>query len=102
MWESGVSGWTVLDTSHVFENRTLDLIEQYHGIIAAVHLSEMREDSETGEVRPHMPVEGFGFDVLNLLQKKGWQGTVTLEYLPEFHGQLLPDRRALEELFPKI
>jgi hypothetical protein len=62
----------------------------------------MREDENTGEVRPHMPVEGFGFDVLHLLQKKGWQGTVTLEYLPDYHGRLLPDRQALEGLFPRI
>jgi sugar phosphate isomerase/epimerase len=94
--------WMVLDTSHVFENRTRELIERYHGTIASIHLSEMREDSETGEVRPHMPVEGFGFEVLHLLQEKGWQGTVTLEYLPDCHNQLLPDRRALEELFPNV
>jgi sugar phosphate isomerase/epimerase len=47
--------WMVLDTSHVFENRTRELIERYHGTIASIHLSEMRED-ETGELRPHMPV----------------------------------------------
>jgi len=94
--------WMVLDTSHVFQDRALDLIRRYHATIAGVHLSEMREDEATGEVRPHMPVEGFGFEVLHLLQEKGWHGTVTLEYLPDYHHRLLPDRQALEGLFPTI
>lgn len=91
--------WMVLDTSHVFQDRARDLIERYHETIAAVHLSELREDATTGEVRPHMPVQSFGIDVLRLLQEKGWSGTVTLEYLPEYHNRLLPDRQALEGLF---
>jgi sugar phosphate isomerase/epimerase len=94
--------WMVLDTSHLFEERIFDLIDRYHGTIAGVHLSEMRKDKTTGEMRPHMPVEGYGIDVLERLRAKRWHGTVTLEYLPEYHAQLLPDRRALEELFPKI
>ena len=90
--------WMVLDTSHLFQQRTLDLIERYHATIAAVHLSEQRKDA-TGEVRPHLPVESFGIDVLTLLKEKKWCGTVTLEYLPEYHDRLLPDRAALEALF---
>jgi sugar phosphate isomerase/epimerase len=92
--------WMVLDTSHLDQDRAVDLIGRYHGTIAAVHLSEMRLDEKTGEKRPHMPVEGFGFDVLRLLKEKGWHGVVTLEYLPDYHDQLLPDRQALEGLFP--
>jgi sugar phosphate isomerase/epimerase len=91
--------WMVLDTSHVEQDRTRDLIGRYHGTIAAVHLSEMRLDEKTGEKRPHLPVTDFGRDVLRLLHEKGWQGTVTLEYLPDYHDQLLPDRQTLEELF---
>jgi sugar phosphate isomerase/epimerase len=94
--------WMVLDTSHLFEDRIFALIERYHGTIAGVHLSEMRKDKTTGEMRPHMPVEGYGIDVLERLRAKGWQGTVTLEYLPDYHGRLLPDRQALEGLFPRI
>jgi sugar phosphate isomerase/epimerase len=101
--EVGEKGlWMVLDTSHVFQDRALDLIERYHGTIAAVHLSEMRLDEKTGEKRPHMPVTGFGLEVLRLLQEKGWHGVVTLEYLPDHHDQLLPDRQALADLFPGI
>ncbi len=94
--------WMVLDTSHVTEERIFALIDRYHAGIAGVHLSEMREDKTTGEARPHMPVEGYGIDVLERLRAKGWSGTVTLEYLPEYHAQLLPDRTALEELFPNV
>jgi sugar phosphate isomerase/epimerase len=90
--------WMVLDTSHVFQERIFDLIERYHGTIAAVHLSEMRED-EAGQVRPHLPVRDYGFEVLHALQKKGWHGTVTLEYLFEYHDQLASDREVLEALF---
>ncbi len=94
--------WMVLDTSHVEQDRARDLIGRYHGTIAAVHLSEMRLDEKTGEKRPHLPVTDFGREVLRLLEAKGWQGTVTLEYLPEYHDQLLPDREKLEGLFPTI
>ena len=90
--------WMVLDTSHVFRDRVFDLIERYHGTIAAIHLSEMRED-ETGQVRPHLPVRDYGFEVLHALQKKGWHGTVTLEYLFEYHDQMVSDREVLEALF---
>jgi sugar phosphate isomerase/epimerase len=97
--EIGEKGlWMVLDTSHVFEDRTRELVEHYHDRIAAVHLSEMRAD-ETGEVRPHLPVQGFGFEVLGMLRAKAWNGTVTLEYLLEYHDRLLSDREALEALF---
>lgn len=91
----------VLDTSHVFQERGFYLIERYHATIAAVHLSEMRKDAN-GEVRPHMPVEGYGFDVLRALEEKGWHGPVTLEYLPDYHHRLLADRQTLESLFPTI
>ena len=30
---------------------------------------------------------------------KGWDGTVTLEYLPDYHDRLIPDRQRLQELF---
>jgi len=90
--------WMVLDTSHLFPERIFPLIERYHGTIAAVHLSEMRADA-IGQVRPHMPVRDYGFEVLRALKEKGWQGTVTLEYLPDYHDQLASDREVLEALF---
>jgi hypothetical protein len=90
--------WMVLDTSHVHLNRILALVKRYHRGIAGVHLSELRKD-EKGEERPHLPVETYGIDVLDELKLRGWEGTVTLEYLFEYHGQLLPDRDTLEALY---
>ncbi len=93
--------WMVLDTSHLFLDRIYALIERYHRGIAGVHLSELRKD-EKGEERPHLPVETYGLDVLLALRAKGWSGTVTLEYLAEYHDRLLPERQALEGMFPTI
>ena len=83
----------VLDTSHLFPERTMDIIEKYHYHISAVHLSEPRDG------RQHMPVEGFGYQVLDMLRAKGWDGIVTLEYLPEYHDRLLPDLYKLQKQY---
>lgn len=89
----------VLDTSHLFRERTLELIGKYHEGIASVHLSEERFDEREGKSMPHMPVEKYGFEVLDRLKEKGWAGIVTLEYLPWHHHRLLPDREMLEEMY---
>lgn len=89
----------VLDTSHLLRDRTMDAIEKYHSNIASVHLSEERFDGHEGRSMPHMPVEGFGFEVLDRLALKGWKGVVTLEYLPWHHNRLLPDREMLERKY---
>lgn len=83
----------VLDTSHLFMERTLGVIRRYHKSIVLVHLSEPRDG------RQHMPVEGFGFDVLDTLKAVGWEGPVTLEYLPEFHSELVPHVEVLERMY---
>ncbi|MHB8883100.1 MAG: sugar phosphate isomerase/epimerase family protein [Thermodesulfovibrionales bacterium] len=83
----------VLDTSHLFPERTMEIVERYSPAISAVHLSEPRDG------RQHMPVEGLGFQVLDVLQARGWNGNVTLEYLPEFHHRLIPDMKMLQERY---
>ena len=83
----------VLDASHLFPERTMEIIEKYSSHISVVHLSEPRDG------RQHMPVEGFGFQVLDALQAKGWNGSVTLEYLPDFHNRLIPDMVMLQERY---
>ena len=91
----------VLDTSHVREQYTFDLIKEYSGSIAGVHLSESRIDPAlSNNVLNHLPVEDFGFSVLRALKDVGWDGCVTLEYLPQYHDRLAPDRERLEEMFP--
>ena len=87
----------VLDTSHLFQQRIFTVIEQYSRGIVAVHLSELRGEGK--ESLPHLPVETYGFTVLQRLKEKGWNGTVTLEYLPDYHDRLIPDRARLEEMY---
>lgn len=87
----------ILDTSHLFVERILGIIEAYSQGIASVHLSELRGEGK--ESLPHLPVESYGIEVLQALRATGWDGNVTLEYLPQFHDRLIPDRATLEELF---
>jgi sugar phosphate isomerase/epimerase len=89
----------VLDTSHLFVRRIFEVIEAYHAGIVGVHLSEMRHDDAAGHDLPHMPVATYGIEVLQALRARGWDGNVTLEYLPQYHDRLIPDRADLEELF---
>ncbi|MCK9228960.1 MAG: sugar phosphate isomerase/epimerase [Syntrophorhabdaceae bacterium] len=89
----------VLDTSHLFVRRIFEIIENYSKGIVGVHLSEMRYDDAAGHDLPHLPVASYGLEVLETLRIKGWNGNVTLEYLPQFHDRLIPDRAVLEELF---
>ncbi|MDD3847369.1 MAG: TIM barrel protein [Syntrophorhabdaceae bacterium] len=89
----------ILDTSHIFVSRIFQVIETYHSGIVGLHLSEMRYDDAAGHDLPHLPVESYGIEVLEALRAKNWDGNVTLEYLPQFHDRLIPDRAVLEELF---
>jgi sugar phosphate isomerase/epimerase len=87
----------VLDTGHVDEGYAFELIEQYSGNIVAVHLSANSIDPTSGRVMNHLPVESYGIEVLKALQARGWNGTVTLEYLPDYNDGLF--RRALQKKF---
>ncbi len=89
----------ILDTSHLFVPRIFETIQAYHSGIVGVHLSEMRYDDEAGHDLPHLPVESYGIEILQALRARGWDGNVTLEYLPQYHDHLIPDREVLEELF---
>lgn len=93
----------VLDTSHLFPERSLDLIRTYAHNIAGVHLSESRLDEHPehrGEKNQHQPVKEFAFHVLDELVMKKWQGTVTLEYMPWWHHRLVDDCRMLQKRYP--
>ena len=89
----------ILDTSHLFVPRIFEIIQTYHSGIVGVHLSEMRYDDAAGHDLPHLPVASYGIEVLEALRARGWDGNVTLEYLPQYHDRLIPDRAVLEELF---
>lgn len=87
----------VLDTSHLFQQRIFAVIEAYSRGIVAVHLSELRGEGK--ESLPHLPVETYGFAVLERLKERGWDGPVTLEYLPQYHDRLVSDRETLEGMY---
>lgn len=89
----------VLDTSHLFPQRTFNMIKTYAHGIEAVHLSEERFDAHESCSMPHMPVEEFGIEVLKALKGQNWDGVVTLEYLPWYHDRLIPDVMTLTEKF---
>ncbi len=82
-----------LDTSHLFVDRTMQLIDKCLENIAYLHLSEARDGNQ------HMPVQGIGFEILDKLQDKGWNGLVVLEYLFEYHDRLIPDMVMLTERY---
>ncbi len=77
-----------LNTSHITEQLAIKLIEQYSGNIVDVRLSENGTSSE-----------GFGISILEALKVRKWDGSVTLEYLPENQDRLMPDRERLESMF---
>ena len=87
-----------LDTSHLFVDRSMQLIEKYSTYISCVHLSEARLD-ESGQMKQHMPVQGYGFEILDKLLALGWNGIVTLEYLFEYHNRLIPDMLMLQDRY---
>jgi len=89
----------VLNTSHMTEQQAIELAKQYSGNIVDVHLSEGRVDPEFGKASQRASAEGFGVSVLETLKDRNWNGSVTLEYLPDNHDRLMPDRERLESMF---
>lgn len=89
----------VLDTSHLDQERTMEIIEKHSESITSLHLSELRFDEYENTINQHMPVKDFGFKVLDALKSKKWSGLVTLEYMPWYNDRLLPDREMLEKRY---
>ncbi len=89
----------VLDTSHMTEQYALELIKQYSGSIVDVRLSEDRLDLKFDKASQPVPAEGFGISILEALKDRNWNGSVTLEYLPDNDDRLMSDRERLESMF---
>jgi|Deesub1362A_J573_1020465.scaffolds.fasta_scaffold00194_29 sugar phosphate isomerase/epimerase len=82
-----------LDVSHIRDNSLiLRIIESYWHNIRVVHLSAK------GEKEHHLPIDSFCAEVVKLLQSKGWQGNIILEYLPRYTTHLRKDIRGLEKI----
>jgi len=83
-----------LDTAHIGDNQKIwHLLKINKENIITVHLSAK------GNNQHHLPIDNFCKDVVKYLSENKWDGNIVLEYLPEFHSQLITDLRALEQCY---
>ncbi len=82
-----------LDTSHIKNDEKIwSLLKNYKENILSVHLSARQQGKQ------HQPIDDFCKEVVSYLVKNNWKGNVILEYMFEFHGQLLNDLELLKAL----
>lgn len=82
-----------LDTSHIREDEKVwSLLKGYKERILTVHLSA-RDGA-----KQHLPIDSFCKDVVRYLIDSKWNGNVILEYLFEFHDQMLNDLQLLKAM----
>ena len=80
-----------LDTAHIRDDKKIwELLKDYKENIKNVHLSAKGGDKQ------HLPIDSFCKDVVNYLIESKWDGNVILEYLFEFHDQMLSDLESLK------
>ena len=83
----------VLDTSHIRDDvRVFELLEQHREKIVTVHLSAR------GPGKQHQPIDGFCIDIVRRLAAAKSNGSVILEYMPEYHDRLKPDLDRLMDI----
>ena len=82
-----------IDTSHIRDNKKIwSLLKGYKENILNVHLS-----AKEGK-KQHLPIDSFCKDVVRYLIDSKWNGNVVLEYLFEFHDQMLNDLELLKAM----
>lgn len=82
-----------LDTSHIRDDEKVwSLLHGHKEHILNVHLSA-REGA-----KQHLPIDSFCKDVVRYLIDSKWDGNVILEYLFEFHDQMLKDLELLKAM----
>jgi sugar phosphate isomerase/epimerase len=80
-----------LDTAHIRDDKKIwKLLKDYKQNIKNIHLSAKDENKQ------HLPIDSFCKEVVNYLIESKWNGSVILEYLFEFHGQMLSDLESLK------
>lgn len=67
-----------------------ELLKDYKENINNVHLSAKEGDKQ------HLPIDSFCKEAVNYLIATKWNGNVILEYLFEFHDQMLNDLESLK------
>jgi len=92
----------VLDTSLIPKPEITWIMESYRTHVVNVHLSAVKPgNNEHRASRQFMPVDSdpFCLDLLDRFQELGWDGVVTLEYLPWLSCKSLEDRHLLERIY---
>ena len=80
-----------LDISHIRDNEKIwNLLKSYKENILNMHLSARERGKQ------HLPIDDFCKEVVHYLVKSKWEGNVILEYLFEFHDQMLRDLGVLK------
>ncbi len=86
-----------LDASHIQDNKKIwSLLKDYKGNIKNIHLSAKEGDKQ------HLPIDSFCKEVVDYLIESKWDGNVILEYLFEFHDQMVDDLKSLESAVNEI
>jgi len=92
----------VIDTSLIPKTEITWIMESYHTHVSNIHLSAVSEGVEQQACARHFrPIDSdpFCLDILDRLQELGWNGLVTLEYLPWLSNKSMEDRLLLERIY---
>lgn len=82
-----------LDTAHIRDNKKIwKLFKDYKQNIKNIHLSAKDENKQ------HLPIDSFCKEVVSYLIESKWDGNLILEYLFEFHDQMLSDLESLKRI----
>jgi len=82
-----------LDTAHILDEKTIwHLLKDYKQNIKNIHLSAKEANKQ------HLPIDAFCKEIVSYLIASKWCGNVVLEYLFEFHDQMLSDFKMLEAM----
>ena len=92
----------VLDTSRIPKPEITWITESYHTHVKNVHLSAVTPGGEHHiAMRKFRPIDNdpFCLDLLDRLHELGWNGVVTLEYVPWLSSKSMEDRHLLERIY---
>ena len=86
-----------LDIAHIKGNENIkSLLKDYRENIVNIHLSAK------GDNKHHLPIDNFCKEVVDYLIENKWNGNIILEYLFEFHNQMLRDLKFFENKYKQV
>ena len=92
----------VLDTSLMPKSEITWIMESYHTHVVNVHLSAVTPPGKGhAAIRHYRPVDNdpFCLDILDRFHEIGWDGLVTLKYMPWLSNKSMEDRVLLERIY---